>query len=335
MTAPKIDFVTVVFRQELPLLRLQAASLDRYFERDAVGKIHVLINDINDDLVVADLEGMLDCYGSLRDRVQVLRPEDVFDLRWFPVTRVLASPGLALDLVQGARRRLQRRRYDRGWRSYTGWQIQQALKIAVARRLESEQVVILDAKNHFLAPITTNDFFAPDGKPRCRTRRLSEMELDWIRASFAKLDLSVPDFTEEQQPGGTPCAVTRSILTAALEDFEGRYGPIQNAFIALRAGKKRRDGAQFTEFGLIYATAHRLHGNLASAFEGGLIEYDLDLRIGGSRDVETALAQIERGDCRIVGLHRSLIPALPADLRARFVQVWRHHGLCDHDPWAA
>ncbi len=51
-----MDVVTVVFREELPLLALQARSIARFLDPDAVGRILVVVNDFHEDDCAAAVE---------------------------------------------------------------------------------------------------------------------------------------------------------------------------------------------------------------------------------------------------------------------------------------
>jgi hypothetical protein len=60
-----IDIVTVVFREELPILKLQAESIDLYGQEMNLGTIYVIVND---DLLDIDT----DWWGSFADRVRII-----------------------------------------------------------------------------------------------------------------------------------------------------------------------------------------------------------------------------------------------------------------------
>ena len=65
------DFVTVVFNEELPILKVQAQSIEKYCAKLRIGKIFVVLNDDNIDIDPA-------WYGSLSDCVEILH-RDQFD----------------------------------------------------------------------------------------------------------------------------------------------------------------------------------------------------------------------------------------------------------------
>lgn len=60
-----IDIVTVVFREELSVLKLQAESIDLYCQDMNLGLIYVIVNDSNLDIDPA-------WWGSFADRVRIL-----------------------------------------------------------------------------------------------------------------------------------------------------------------------------------------------------------------------------------------------------------------------
>lgn len=64
-----LDVITVVFRDELAVLPVQAASMARYLNPNDVARIWVVINDAS----VQDSEIDLSWWGSLQDRVHVHR----------------------------------------------------------------------------------------------------------------------------------------------------------------------------------------------------------------------------------------------------------------------
>lgn len=60
-----IDIVTVVFREELPILKLQAESVDLYCQDINLGLIYVIVNDNTLDIDAA-------WWGSFADRVRII-----------------------------------------------------------------------------------------------------------------------------------------------------------------------------------------------------------------------------------------------------------------------
>jgi len=113
-----IDIVTVVFREELDVLKLQAQSLQRYCDAEQLGKIVVIVND--DSLTVNDV----DCtwWGNLQNHVEIVHRS-----RW------------NIHYAEN------------------GWLTQQLLKMLATELCVSEWSVILDAKTLFVKPIPVFD----------------------------------------------------------------------------------------------------------------------------------------------------------------------------------
>jgi hypothetical protein len=67
-----IDIVTVVFRDELPILKLQAESIDLYCQDMSLGNIVVVIND--DSMSTVDIDPAW--YGSMAKQVKIVHRHD-------------------------------------------------------------------------------------------------------------------------------------------------------------------------------------------------------------------------------------------------------------------
>lgn len=166
---PILDLATVVYRDELPLIRLQARSIARMLDPRGIGAILVVVNDREEEACLAALREVLPDYGPFADRVELLRPADLFALR--PARLGPRGP------LQRAKAAFTSNRWrypfgvKGGWRGNRGWAVQQALKLAVARRGEAANLCILDAKNHFIRPVGVEAAFAPGLRAAATLRR--------------------------------------------------------------------------------------------------------------------------------------------------------------------
>jgi hypothetical protein len=113
-----IDIVTVVFRDELPILKLQAKSIQRYCNNLNVGKIIVVIND--DTMSDSDIN--IKWWGSFQQRVVVVHRS-----HW-PINY-----------------------------AENGWLTQQLLKMLATELCVSKWSVILDAKTLFVKTVPVFD----------------------------------------------------------------------------------------------------------------------------------------------------------------------------------
>lgn len=106
-----IDLITVVFQEEISLLRVQAQSINQYFDSDSVNQITVVVND--HDHVIEHI----DCawWGKHQHRVKI-KPVSA----WHYPIRV------------------------------NGWENQQLCKLLAASEADSDWSMVLDAKTWFI-----------------------------------------------------------------------------------------------------------------------------------------------------------------------------------------
>jgi hypothetical protein len=114
-----IDIITVVFQEELPILKLQAESIDLYCQDINLGSIYVIVNDDTDPNKID-----VDWWGTLSDRVRVI-PRSVW----------------GIDYAEN------------------GWLSQQLLKLLGSANSKNTWSMILDAKTIIVQPIDLNRIF--------------------------------------------------------------------------------------------------------------------------------------------------------------------------------
>jgi len=120
-----IDIVTVVFREELPVLKVQAESVDLYCQDIGIQTIYVVVND--DPGMVQEIDTAW--WGSLSSHVKIVH-RDYFNCEF------------AAD----------------------GWLTQQLLKLLCAALSQNQYTIILDAKTILVNPIKLNWLFDSKGK---------------------------------------------------------------------------------------------------------------------------------------------------------------------------
>jgi hypothetical protein len=120
-----IDVITVVFREELEILQVQAQSLDMYGHGMGIQRIYVVVNDDTD--VARNIEPRW--WGSLADCVQIV-PQQMFSAQ---------LPEL-------------------------GWLSQQILKLLTATLSYQPWSLVLDAKTVLIRPLEVHRLIAPDGR---------------------------------------------------------------------------------------------------------------------------------------------------------------------------
>jgi len=120
-----IDFITVVFRQELFYLEIQAQSIEQYVDTDRIGTIFVVVNDQESVCNLVDTNW----YGVNKHKVKVIWAES------FGCTDFL-----------------------------NGWASQQYYKLATANIANSKWSVCLDAKTWFVRILDFELLFEQDGR---------------------------------------------------------------------------------------------------------------------------------------------------------------------------
>jgi hypothetical protein len=120
-----IDLVTVVFQDELPILQVQAQSVDLYGQHIGIQNIYVMVND--DPLVADQIDPAW--WGKLSDRVRII-PRNIFSAEF----------------------------------SNDGWHSQQILKLLGSSLSYNRWSLVLDAKTILVQDIKLDRLFMPDGR---------------------------------------------------------------------------------------------------------------------------------------------------------------------------
>ncbi|RLE32283.1 MAG: hypothetical protein DRJ61_09920 [Acidobacteria bacterium] len=133
-----LTFVTVVYEPEYTLLKLQARSMRIFLPEGLVHEIIVIDNSAwgmsKDRLSTLRHE-----YGHLSDRVRILRPR-----------KICSIPPMV------------------------GWRSQQILKLEVAKLIDRDAYVVLDAKNHLIDTLQRDFILAPDGRLRVNVNNFED-----------------------------------------------------------------------------------------------------------------------------------------------------------------
>ncbi|HEY8590570.1 MAG TPA: DUF6492 family protein [Naasia sp.] len=189
MADSDLTFVTVVYEAEFPLLRLQARSMARFLSMEQVRDILVLDNSAK-GMPQSERAALMDEYGRLAPRVTVLRPDEVC-------------------------------RTPRG----VGWSVQQVLKLAVAARVRTAAYLVLDAKNHFVAPLPTDFFSTADGRLRIPAYSFERHPLRRdLERVLAYLGLDPAPHVARFTATVTPFVLDTGRVRALIADVEARSG---------------------------------------------------------------------------------------------------------------
>ena len=195
--APEMDFVTVVYELEQPLLALQARSMAQYLPREVAGRL-VIIDNSCPRMRRSAISRLLANYGPLAPSVEVVTPKQL---------------GISCDTWG-----------DRG---------QQLLKLMVASHLRRERYVVLDAKNHLIAPLDLSWLYARDGRPRTRVHSYighpREHGLRLVLAHFGLDNSLVDGFPASTTPFTLRTSVVRALMRHLEEQTQNDFA---TAFMA-------------------------------------------------------------------------------------------------------
>jgi len=308
-----IAFVTVTFRDELELLRLQARSLAAFLPEALVAEILVIVNDRDEAGVGAAVEAMRPDYGPHAGKLRVVGATDLF--RWD------AGPGGAasfLRRMQALHPRLAFRSPGLAWRGHGGWKIQQACKLLAFRAVRAEWVVLLDSKIHFLTPVDRSEFFAADGKPRIICKDRADANQAWLDSSFRRMGLDRSAAGVRVVNGIMPFVVRTQLLREVSETVEADVGPLQVFFAVHRKDE--------TEVMLINAYCCARHGGLEAEFDTARPLPPVIMRNTPPAVVEESIRRVEAGESTLA-LHRAAVARLSEDQRARLAALWQRTGL--------
>ena len=186
-----VDFLTVVYKREVLLLKLQARSFASFMDPSGVGTLMIVVNDPDPAGTRALLEEhVMPEYGAFRKSVVVIDATDLPDTQ-YPVN---------------------------------GWRRQQSVKLLAAQQLTREHYIALDAKNHFIKPCSVGDFILPDGRMRTfRTQQKGSLQ-PYFRNVAEYFGVDPEPYVEQSMPATTPYVLSRPLVVALIDEIERREG---------------------------------------------------------------------------------------------------------------
>ncbi|GAA4359763.1 DUF6492 family protein [Angustibacter luteus] len=284
-----LDLVTVCYEPELPMLGLQARSLDRFLSPDLVGRI-VVVDNTRRGLSSRQRRRLGHDYGGLRDRVQFRRPAELVD------------PAV-LD----------------GLRT-SGWRLQQVLKLRAAAELTGSLCIVLDAKNHLVHDVDLGFFRDDDGHDRTRAYDLhGHPHLPSFEQTLRYLGLDPAQHVGRFTPTVTPFPLRPDLVRALLDDVAGR---------SERGFEREFVDHRLTEFflysGWLLSTGRALEDVFAFGQPDSPTVWPGAADAAGvRRQIERSLA----GSLPFFAVHRSALVRLDRAARAALCGFWAERGL--------
>ncbi len=279
--------MTVVFEAEVPLLELQARSIER----------HVQDGVFDEYLVIDNTRHGLSPRARQRIRAELGRHGDLLA---FTSRSVL---GAGADLAS------------------SGWRSQQCLKLMVARQLTTDHYVALDAKNHFIEPTTRADFFdsatgRPHGGIHSFERHPLRPQLEHVAAAFG-LDpaVAVQRFTAT----APPVVLDRRVVNAIVADVGG--GDPDRFPIEFEASGY----TEFFLYSAWQIARGATPDDLVSG--RALVSPTVWAGASGPSDVRAVLEQADASDTTTLAIHRRALARLSPESVRDVAAFWTSHGL--------
>jgi hypothetical protein len=315
-------FATVVFEEELPLLKLQARSISKFVAKENVDKIIIFVNDAIEERVKDLVREIQPEYGVHQDRVQILTGNDIFPkpkLTHFFKFGIKSLPFFFyFPLFQ---------RKPKGWRGFSGWQVQQAFKIMSGYYCTSPYMLILDAKNILLRDFILKDYVAQDGKPKAQFMPITNKARVWLDSSSKSIDADIDiDNIHTVTQFTTPFCVRPSLLCQAADLLRHKWGTTQTAFTLLKQKP--------TEFMILNALCYHKYGNINSEFSPGLPKPISLFLSNADAIIEEKIVSMEKMEHTFIGLHAGVIGRLTEAQTLRISNLLTNTGVTMSDEQA-
>jgi Family of unknown function (DUF6492) len=294
----KLDFVVVTFPAEIEMLYLQLKSIEKFVDTETMGRLYIFWNSSTQktSTYIRDVRAFIAGRSGLCDRTEFLFRDDIFG---------------ADDLFDS-----------------NGWRAQQALKIASSRFVREDFAVLLDTKNHFIRPVSYNDFISAEGKPYSHfvnySRGITSFPI-FLKNCCAYFEIPFDEtFSRTAMPTTTPLTIKKSTLRAMLDLIEHREG-----MDILRAFFCSNDLKGTTEFLLYYAFILKGFGRARDVYDrSSPISVTFFSRSPKTEPAITALLRrLDDEDVKVLGIHRARFRRLSVEETKKFRSVWISAGL--------
>lgn len=214
----------------------------------------------------------------------------------------------------------------RGEKTSHGWRDQQIIKLLVARHLQSDFYLLLDAKNHFVHPALVTDFFVGD-QPRTFMRPTLVEWLQPARASLSAFGVEDETAVQETPPSVTPYMMITGEVVHMVERLESQYDTsLADAF-------KHKLPPEATEFLLYWAHfTSQDNGLFPYTHKPAMSQTLYTVWPQDPARVEKLIAEVH-GNTKVpvFGLHRKRLLQLSDDQRKRIEDLWRVNLLSPHE----
>jgi hypothetical protein len=285
-------YVTVTYRAELALLRLQARSFRKFVPPKLVERIVVIINEVDAaETLDAFRRDILPEYGDLARKVEVVQANELMA--------------------------------DRG--ALRGWRKQQTLKLLYARRTTAAAYIVLDSKNHFIKRVSDTTFVGAEGRARSFRAAQRGSLMPYFVNSLRYFGLDPAEHVDRAMPATTPYVLDSAAVRDLLDDIEDREGVSFEKFF-------HAPGRDVTEFFLYFAHLLRSNSVETLYRFGPRNAATLFTRWPESEeDIEQVLAKARKPSSVMFGLHKNRVGVLTGAHRKAVTDIWVEAGLFEDE----
>jgi hypothetical protein len=190
-------FVTIVFDQEIPLLKIQARSFERFVPDNLVKDIYIIYNSPG-ELPKAHQADIRTGYGRHGSKIT-----------FWTADEICAMP------------------------MGSGWDRQQILKLAVANRVRTEHYTVLDAKSHLAAPLTVDFLQTSEGKQCANCADYTNHALRYaLTRAFKYFKIDIEPYISKSLDTITPFTFYTKLVSSMMQDLaEKENTPFSAVFL--------------------------------------------------------------------------------------------------------
>lgn len=284
----RFDIAIVFYEEEILLLRLLVASIEKFVDPNIINNIYVINNSANMST------GFL-IYN------QIVAPlVNVYEGRVQLISKEVLGLGRDPDIS-----------------SYT---MQQALKLHISSLISSDEYLLLDAKNHFIRPVKIEDFFDDSGKIYTEETKQSGYLLTCLQQSLKFLNTTTPD-EMHSLPTVTPYMMKTQIVRSMLGDFRKMFN--KNAAQVISENNKRTEFFMYYAYMLkisggwkqFYQASRRKYVTLFTRYPEG-------------QDLTTSvIARVSNSDVYCFAIHKKRFDTLSKADENQIIEMWENRGL--------
>ena len=286
-----IDIVSVFCRRDYFMQLLQARSIAKYFNRKSLGQLIYIWHDTEE----MPLE----------------------------INQILESElyGISYKLLTASEFGIDRKNIG-----IDGWTTQQALKLLASKCVKTENYLVLDAKNHFVACCGAEDFIAKDGRGLFPFVDLKLNESYKYALEYFGLDLRSNNYCMRGVLNITPFLLRKEIVEKLIISFK-EHDACSTVETFIRHQHKISEFLSYQAF--VVSQGYRI-SDLYDEFVYTKISETIWGHIASQeREFINLMQNAYNEKIKVLGLHWIACSIMTNNQKTRLCIYWMNIGLCD------